>query len=159
MVHSGRCKHPALHLRYHLPGQLIMAPGGQKNCHIAGNHASMLVCIAVPGSTWEDQCRRQTLFQWCVAVVAVASLPLEHWRLFKPELFLLVELHTSLAALLHLAKLLSSAKSLFPTSLTSLVKLQPLAWLSVFSNDTALSTGALCGTVAILGNACQLQQS
>jgi hypothetical protein len=29
MVHPGRYKHPALHLRYHLPGQLNMAPGGQ----------------------------------------------------------------------------------------------------------------------------------
>jgi hypothetical protein len=25
---SGRCKHPALHLRYHLLCQLNMAPGG-----------------------------------------------------------------------------------------------------------------------------------
>ncbi len=26
MVHKGRCKHPALHLRYHLQVQLNMAP-------------------------------------------------------------------------------------------------------------------------------------
>jgi hypothetical protein len=29
MVHSGRLKHPALHLQYHLPGQLNMAPCGR----------------------------------------------------------------------------------------------------------------------------------
>ena len=30
MVHTGRHKHPALHIRYHLPGQLNMAPGAGK---------------------------------------------------------------------------------------------------------------------------------
>jgi hypothetical protein len=55
MVHTGRCKHPTLHLRYHLPGQLNMALGAG-TFHVAGNRASKLICTAVPGSAWDSQC-------------------------------------------------------------------------------------------------------
>jgi hypothetical protein len=49
MVHTGRYKHPALHLQYHLPGQLNMAPGGQ---HISCRSLPTSVCSNFNGTVF-----------------------------------------------------------------------------------------------------------
>jgi hypothetical protein len=52
MVHSGRRKHPALHFRYHLPGQLNMEPGGQASPSASCWHFSLQVLAPLPSLRW-----------------------------------------------------------------------------------------------------------
>ena len=49
MVHEGRCKHPALHLRYHLQVRLNTAPGRPAQYTVPAA-VIQAVCIATPGS-------------------------------------------------------------------------------------------------------------
>jgi len=49
MVHAGRCKHPALHLCYHLQVQLNMAPGRPAQYTVPAT-VIQAVCKATPGS-------------------------------------------------------------------------------------------------------------
>ena len=48
MVHEGRCKHPALHLRYHLQVRLNTAPGRPAQYTVPAS-VIQAVCIATPG--------------------------------------------------------------------------------------------------------------
>ena len=48
MIHEGRCKHPALHLRYHLY-PVNMAPGRPAQYTVPAS-VIQAVCIATPGS-------------------------------------------------------------------------------------------------------------
>jgi hypothetical protein len=48
MVHEGRCKHSALHLRYHLQVRLNTAPGRPAQYMVPAS-AIQAVCIATPG--------------------------------------------------------------------------------------------------------------
>ena len=47
MVHEGRCKHPALHLRYHL--RVTPAPGGVPAQYTVPAAVIQAVCIAMLG--------------------------------------------------------------------------------------------------------------
>jgi hypothetical protein len=66
MVHSGRHKHPALHLRYHLPGQLNMAPGGQI-------FTVSIALASIPSMRW-----RRCLH--CTGIIALVALASAHWQ-------------------------------------------------------------------------------
>ena len=48
MVHEGRCRHPALHLRYHLQVRLNTAPGRPAQYTVPAS-VIQAVCIAMPG--------------------------------------------------------------------------------------------------------------
>jgi hypothetical protein len=49
MVHEGRCKHLAVHLRYHLQVQFNTAPGWPAQYTVPAA-VIQAVCIATPGS-------------------------------------------------------------------------------------------------------------
>jgi hypothetical protein len=48
MVQEGRCKHPALHLRYHLQVRLNTLPGRPAQYTVPAS-VNQAVCIATPG--------------------------------------------------------------------------------------------------------------